>query len=349
MVCTAAGREGINLQFARVMFNFDLPWNPMDMEQRIGRIHRYGQRDTAQIYNLVLSDTIEGRIFLLLEEKLAEIAKTVGKLDRDGNVAEDFSSQILGQLSERLNYDHIYRDALRDPTLRRTQLEIDEATKNSVEARRVVFDLFQDLDRFSLDDYMPISDVSGGMARLAEFFAAAAAAEGRRLRRLDDETFDLLDAEGATAAKFSLSREAAAGSDDRHLMGLDHPLLQDALAKWRGLPPDEIGIAVSGDVESPVMLSIWAVETPGDGRRKQVLPIAVDAGGSRVPQVELRFAEFFRAPPCEPALRADLRQELFRRDVEPALQREVRHRRQADPDGGFAAEMIGYIEIVPKL
>jgi superfamily II DNA/RNA helicase len=43
LICTAAGREGINLQHARVLFNFDLPWNPMDLEQRIGRIHRYGQ------------------------------------------------------------------------------------------------------------------------------------------------------------------------------------------------------------------------------------------------------------------------------------------------------------------
>ena len=60
LICTAAGREGINLQHARVLFNFDLPWNPMDMEQRIGRIHRYGQHHTAQVYNLVLSDTIEG-------------------------------------------------------------------------------------------------------------------------------------------------------------------------------------------------------------------------------------------------------------------------------------------------
>jgi superfamily II DNA/RNA helicase len=75
LVCTAAGREGINLQHARILFNFDLPWNPMDMEQRIGRIHRYGQNHTAQVYNLVLSDTIEGRIFLLLEEKLTEIAQ----------------------------------------------------------------------------------------------------------------------------------------------------------------------------------------------------------------------------------------------------------------------------------
>ncbi len=102
LVCTAAGREGINLQFARVLFNFDLPWNPMDVEQRIGRIHRYGQKHTAQVYNLVLPDTIEGRIFLLLTDKLEEIARTLGKVDERGNVAEDLRVQILGQLSERL-------------------------------------------------------------------------------------------------------------------------------------------------------------------------------------------------------------------------------------------------------
>jgi SNF2 family DNA or RNA helicase len=84
LVCTAAGREGINLQFARILFNFDLPWNPMDMEQRIGRIHRYGQAHTAQVYNLVLSDTIEGRIFLLLDDKLTEIARGKDASARNG-------------------------------------------------------------------------------------------------------------------------------------------------------------------------------------------------------------------------------------------------------------------------
>jgi SNF2 family DNA or RNA helicase len=109
LVCTAAGREGINLQFARVLFNFDLPWNPMDVEQRIGRIHRYGQRDTAQVYNLILSDTIEGRIFLMLDQKPVEIARALGKVDEAGNVAEDLRAQVLGQLSERLNYDRLYQ------------------------------------------------------------------------------------------------------------------------------------------------------------------------------------------------------------------------------------------------
>jgi len=131
LVCTAAGREGINLQFARILFNFDLPWNPMDVEQRIGRIHRYGQNHTAQVYNLVLSDTIEGRIFPMLDEKLVEIAKTVGKVDEQGNVAEDLRAQILGQLSERLNYDRLYQEALSDPELKRTQVELEAALSNS--------------------------------------------------------------------------------------------------------------------------------------------------------------------------------------------------------------------------
>jgi len=175
LVCTAAGREGINLQFARILFNFDLPWNPMDVEQRIGRIHRYGQNHTAQVYNLVLSDTIEGRIFLLLDEKLTEIARTLGKVDDKGNIAEDLRAQILGQLSERLNYDRLYQEALSDPELKRTQVELEAALSNSREARQVVFDLFQDLEGFSLDDYKPFSDVSSSLDRLVRFVSAAVA------------------------------------------------------------------------------------------------------------------------------------------------------------------------------
>src|SRR5439155_25341475 len=155
LVCTAAGREGIKLQFARVLFNFDLPWNPMDVEQRIGRIHRYGQNHTAQVYNLVLSDTIEGRIFLMLNDKLMEIARALGKVDDTGNVAEDLRSQILGQLSERISYEKLYQEALSDPELKRTRVEVEAALANASEARKVVFELFQDLDSFSLEDYKP--------------------------------------------------------------------------------------------------------------------------------------------------------------------------------------------------
>ena len=86
------------------------------------------------------------RIFLLLDDKLTEIARTLGKIDSEGNIAEDLRSQILGQLSERLNYDRLYQEALSDPELKRTAVELEAALSNAREAREVIFDLFQDLD-----------------------------------------------------------------------------------------------------------------------------------------------------------------------------------------------------------
>lgn len=348
LVCTAAGREGINLQFARILFNFDLPWNPMDMEQRIGRIHRYGQNHTAQVYNLVLSDTIEGRIFLLLDDKLTEIARTVGKVDDQGNVAEDLRAQILGQLSERLNYDKLYQEALSDPELKRTQVELEAALSNSREARQVVFDLFQDLQGFSLDDYKPFSDVSSSLQRLVHFMSAAVADRQQKLIQIDDETYDLVTMEGTRRARFTLNREIANDQDDLQLLGLDHPIVQEELGRWRSLPPEEVGIAVGGDLGETVLLSLWMVEaSTSNGERRVVLqPIAVKKDGTRVPAVERQCERYLSAPAAMPTFSADDRLELFNKAVEPTLQRELKHKGAANGDGSYSAELVGYVEVV---
>ena len=347
LVCTAAGREGINLQFARILFNFDLPWNPMDVEQRIGRIHRYGQNHTAQVYNLVLSDTIEGRIFMLLDEKLTEIARTVGKVDDQGNVAEDLRAQILGQLSERLNYDRLYQEALSDPELKRTQVELEAALSNSREARQVVFDLFQDLEGFSLDDYKPFSDVSSSLDRLVRFMSAAVADRQQRLVKVEDETYDLVNVDGACRARFTLNRETATGSDSLELMGLDHPLVREELGRWRSVPPEDVGLAVLADVDEPVLLSIWMVETSGKSgdRRLVVQPIAVKEDGTRAPAIERKCESYLHAPVALPKFSAEQRLDMFARTVEPTLQRELKHKGAATGDGSYSAELIGYVEI----
>jgi superfamily II DNA or RNA helicase len=350
LVCTAAGREGINLQFARILFNFDLPWNPMDVEQRIGRIHRYGQDHTAQVYNLVLSDTIEGRIFLLLDEKLTEIARTVGKVDDQGNVAEDLRAQILGQLSERLNYDRLYQEALSDPELKRTQVELEAALSNSREARQVVFDLFQDLEGFSLDDYKPFADISSSLDRLVRFFAAAVADREQKLIKIDEETYELVSVNGERRARFTLNRDTATSHDDLELMGLDHPLVQEELGRWRSLPPEDVGISVGADVDEPVLLSLWMVEASvGNGERRIVVqPIAVKQDGTRVPAVERQCEHYLQAPSTAPRFLPEQRLELFARAVEPTLQRELKHKGAANGDGSYAAELIGYAEIVDQ-
>ncbi len=347
LVCTAAGREGINLQFARVLFNFDLPWNPMDIEQRIGRIHRYGQSHTAQVYNLVLSDTIEGRIFLLLDEKLTEIARTVGKVDEEGNVAEDLRAQILGQLSERLNYDRLYQEALSDPELKRTRVELEAALANSREAREVVFDLFQDLEGFSLDDYQPFSDLSEGMNRLVKFFACAVGERGERIARKDDTTFDLVREDGGLVARFSTNRDQATTSDDFELLGLDQELMTAEIARWRSLPPESLGVALKSNFGEPILLTSWQIESKAQSGEKRVAiqVIGVKADGTRVPTAEKQLEQYFSLPPSQPAFSEEQRIRLFADVVEPSLQRELKHRNAADGAGSYSAELIAYLEL----
>ncbi|MDF2669920.1 MAG: polymerase-associated helicase-like protein [Paenibacillus sp.] len=81
MVATEAGGEGINLQFCHNIINFDLPWNPMRVEQRIGRIHRLGQTENVNIFNLSTKGTIEEHILSLLHEKINMFELVIGGLD----------------------------------------------------------------------------------------------------------------------------------------------------------------------------------------------------------------------------------------------------------------------------
>ena len=81
LIATEAGGEGINLQFCSHLINFDLPWNPMRLEQRIGRVHRLGQEKDVMIYNFATRNTVEEHILKLLYEKIHLFEKVVGELD----------------------------------------------------------------------------------------------------------------------------------------------------------------------------------------------------------------------------------------------------------------------------
>ncbi|WP_339282320.1 SNF2-related protein [Oceanobacillus sp. FSL K6-3682] len=81
LIATEAGGEGINLQFCHHLINYDLPWNPMRLEQRIGRIHRFGQESDVHIYNIVTKQTIEEHILSMLYEKIHLFENVIGNLD----------------------------------------------------------------------------------------------------------------------------------------------------------------------------------------------------------------------------------------------------------------------------
>ena len=78
LVATEAAGEGINLQFCWLMINFDIPWNPVRLEQRVGRIHRYGQENDCLVFNFVAQNTREGRVLQKLLERLKEIRRELG-------------------------------------------------------------------------------------------------------------------------------------------------------------------------------------------------------------------------------------------------------------------------------
>jgi len=119
LVATEAAGEGINLQFCWMLINFDIPWNPVRLEQRVGRIHRYGQEHDCLVINFVAQNTREGRVLQKLLDRLAEIRKDLGTDQVFDVVGEVFPSNLLEQLlrkmyarqtDERQIQDRIVRD-----------------------------------------------------------------------------------------------------------------------------------------------------------------------------------------------------------------------------------------------
>jgi len=100
LLCTESGGEGRNLQFCNTLINFDIPWNPMAIEQRIGRIDRIGQTREVFVFNLVTADTIEDSVLRILDEKINMFELVVGEV-----------GAILGEIDEQQDFSTLVLDA----------------------------------------------------------------------------------------------------------------------------------------------------------------------------------------------------------------------------------------------
>jgi hypothetical protein len=119
---------------------------------------------------------------------------------------------------------------------------------NAAEARKVVFDLFQDLEDFNLEDYKPFADVSASMDRLIRFLSTALEEKKQPLCGLA-----MASTSYAMTRRESFSlhnhREVAREQESLDLMGLDHPMMQRVIERWQNVVPEELGTSVSGDDE----------------------------------------------------------------------------------------------------
>jgi superfamily II DNA or RNA helicase len=106
MVATDAAGESLNMQFCHIVFNYDLPWNPMAIEQRIGRVDRIGQKFPVVAYNMLTNNTVDNRVYEIIVEKLDAILEEMGI---------DKSSDVLDSTIDMKHVNHLYLQSLLDP------------------------------------------------------------------------------------------------------------------------------------------------------------------------------------------------------------------------------------------
>ncbi|PWV37726.1 MAG: helicase [Desulfurococcaceae archaeon] len=122
MVSTDAGSEGTNLQFCHLVINYDIPWNPTRLEQRMGRVHRYGQKKDVHIFNLVAGNTREGSVLSKMLDKLDEIRNTLGS---------DRVFDVIGDIFQNKNLYRLLQEAVistRDMGAIVREIDVDENT-----------------------------------------------------------------------------------------------------------------------------------------------------------------------------------------------------------------------------
>ena len=137
LVSTEAGGEGINLQFCNIMVNYDLPWNPFRVVQRIGRIHRIGQQRNMQVFNFQILNALDARLSESHENRVENAAERLSKVT--GLDIEDIRGQLLGFAQEFIDYEAVYRDAIRKGDTRESEAEIARGIEEAKKAFELAY------------------------------------------------------------------------------------------------------------------------------------------------------------------------------------------------------------------
>ena len=141
LISTESGGEGRNLQFCRTVINFDLPWNPMRVEQRIGRVHRLGQRHTVRVVNMVTDGTIDRHVLYLLDKKIGMFQRVIGEIDEIlASLPQSFESAVAKAVLSSGDEEELVR------RIEAFGAELEEAYRRYDRVRRLNRLLFEPLE-----------------------------------------------------------------------------------------------------------------------------------------------------------------------------------------------------------
>ena len=141
LISTEAGGEGLNLhRQCHIMVNYDLPWNPMRLVQRIGRLYRYGQKKKVVVFNLLAPHTFDSKICNLIYDRIDQVVRDMASVSRE--FQQGLEDEILGRIAEMLDVEDILEEAS-TVGIKRTQDRIEEALKRAKEAALKQQELFE--------------------------------------------------------------------------------------------------------------------------------------------------------------------------------------------------------------
>lgn len=191
LIATDAAGEGVNLQVANLMVNYDLPWNPNRIEQRFGRIHRIGQREVCHLWNLVANETREGEVFQRLFDKLEVVRAALG-----GQVFD-----VLGEAFENVSLRDLLVEAIKYGDLPETRARLDQVIEGALDAEhlKAILDRNALVDNaMSIEHLFAIKDeMDKAEARklqpffLRSFFLEAFARVGGDVRRREGHRYEI--------------------------------------------------------------------------------------------------------------------------------------------------------------
>lgn len=232
LISTEAGGEGINLQKrCHIMVNYDLPWNPMRLVQRIGRLYRYGQKKNVVVLNIHAPQTVDEQIIELMYERISQVVSDmaqVGEEFRDG-----LEDDILGQFAELVDIGKILDDATVSGVTR-TEARIDEALQRAREAAEKQRELFEHASTFDPNETK--NDLRISPQHLRSFIEGMFTALGIDVSnvqqagmlltiRLPEEISDKLP-QLRKVFQATFDREIAARRSNLHILDLDSPLIK---------------------------------------------------------------------------------------------------------------------------
>ncbi|EMC3962933.1 DEAD/DEAH box helicase, partial [Pseudomonas aeruginosa] len=237
MIATEAGAEGINLQFCSLVINYDLPWNPQRIEQRIGRCHRYGQKHDVVVVNFVdRSNEADARVYELLAEKFQLFEGVFGASD-----------EVLGSIGSGVDFERriadIYQNC-RDPeeikrSFEQLQLQLSgEISEAMVKTRQVLLENFDE----EVQDKLRIraEDSSSTRSRFERLLLDLTRAELDDYAHFDGDSFELHRLPAGSAAAIALGRyELPRRAGDAHLYRLGHPLAVWVIDQAKNRPLDQ--------------------------------------------------------------------------------------------------------------